>query len=149
MQPRFYLIGLLLSSLRFITEASRLNLWSFFVLKLIFTWYTATFHLVKVFTVNVALHLRWLTTEKLQNYETVKGGCITSTNEFKTQINNKLRWLASVINFKLLHTGCPIAHAFTAKNRGEWNPPLPLELSGKVGLKSGYMRKSKDTTREW
>ena len=25
--------------------------------------------------------------------------------------NNKLRWLASDINFKLLHTGCSIAHA--------------------------------------
>ena len=27
-----------------------------------------------------------------------------------TQKHNKFRWLASVINFKLLHTGCPIAH---------------------------------------
>ena len=62
------------------------------------------------FTVKVALHLRWLTTEKLQNYETVKGGCIPSNNKIKTHKNNKLRWLASDINFKLLHTGCPIAN---------------------------------------
>ena len=27
----------------------------------------------KSFTVKVALHLRWLTTEKFQNYKTVKG----------------------------------------------------------------------------
>ena len=86
--------------------------------------------------VNVALYLRWLTTEKFQSYETVKDGCIPSRNKFKTQKNNKLRWLASVINFKLLRTGCPIVHAFTAKNRGEWNPP-PQVLSDKVGLKSG------------
>ena len=45
----------------------------------------------------------------------MKGGCIPSENKFKAQINNKLRWLASNINFKLLHTGCPIAHGL------EWN----------------------------
>ena len=58
------------------------------------------------FTIKVALHLRWLTTEKFQNYETVKGGCMPSENKFRTQKNNKLRWLASDINFKLLHTEC-------------------------------------------
>ena len=58
----------------------------------------------------IALHLRWLTIENLQNYETVKGGCIPSKNNFKTQKHNKVRWLASDINFKLIHTGCPIAH---------------------------------------
>ena len=58
----------------------------------------------------MALHLRWLTTEKFQHYETVKGGCIPSKNKFKTIKNNKLRWLASDINFKLLHTGFAIAH---------------------------------------
>ena len=42
----------------------------------------------------------------------------------------------SVENFKLLHTGCPIAHAFTAENRGERNPP-PQELPDEFGLKSG------------
>ena len=54
-----------------------------------------------------------LTTKTFQNCETVKGGCIPGKNEFKTQKNNKLRWLASDINFKLLHTGCPIAHVST------------------------------------
>ena len=36
-------------------------------------------------TVKVALHLRWLITEKFQNYESVKGGCFTSKNKFKMQ----------------------------------------------------------------
>ena len=39
-----------------------------------------------------------------QNYET------PSKNKFKAQINNKLRWLTSDINFQLLLTECPIAH---------------------------------------
>ena len=39
----------------------------------------------------------------------MKGGCIPGKNKLKTQENNKLRWLTSDINFKLLHTGCPIA----------------------------------------
>ena len=38
-----------------------------------------------LFMNKLALHLRWLTTEKFQNYETVKGGCISSKNKFKTQ----------------------------------------------------------------
>ena len=59
----------------------------------------------------MALHLRWLATKKIQNYETEKGGCIPSKIKLKTQKeNNKLGWLASDINFKLVHTGCPIAH---------------------------------------
>ena len=66
---------------------------------------------------NVALHLRWLNTEKFQNYETVKGGCIPSKDKFKAQRNYKSRWLASDINFKLLHTGCPIAHDITNEDR--------------------------------
>ena len=102
------------SGLKFITEASHLNI-SFFVFQLIFTWYAATFHLVTGFMVNVALHLRWRTTEKFHNYETLKGGCIPNENKFNTQKNNKLRWLASVMHSKLLHSGCPIIHAFTAK----------------------------------
>ena len=61
----------------------------------------------------MALHLSWLTTEKFQNYETVKGGCIPSKDKFKIQKKNKLRWLASDIDFKLLHTECPIAHGNT------------------------------------
>ena len=65
--------------------------------------------------VKVALHIRWLTTEKFQNDETVKGGCIPSKNKFKTQKYNRLRWLVSDINFKLLHTGCPNAHEQTYK----------------------------------
>ena len=87
----------------------------FFVFQLIFTWYAATFHLVTGFTVKVALHLRWCTTEKFNNYEKLKGGCIPSKNKFNTQKNNNLRWLPSVMHFKLLHSGCPITHAFTAK----------------------------------
>ena len=35
--------------------------------------------------IKVALHLRWLTSEKFQNYETVKGGFIPSKNKFKTE----------------------------------------------------------------
>ena len=37
--------------------------------------------------------------------------------------NTKLRWLASDINSKLLHTGCPIAHGNTNEN-DEQNFPL-------------------------
>ena len=52
----------------------------------------------------------WLTNEKFQSHETVKVGCIPSKNKFITQENVKLKWLASDINPKLLHTGCPITH---------------------------------------
>ena len=79
----------------------------FWCFELIFTWYTTTFYCF------VALHLRWLTTEKFRNYETVRGGCIPIKNRFKTQEYNQLRWLASNMNFKLLHTGCPKAHEQT------------------------------------
>ena len=58
----------------------------------------------------MALHLRWLNFINFKNYETVKSRCIPSKNKLKTQMNNKLRWLASDINFKLLHIGCPITH---------------------------------------
>ena len=52
------------------------------------------------------MHLTLVTTEKFQNYETVKGDCIPSKTKFKTQKkNNKLRWIASDIDFKLVHTG--------------------------------------------
>ena len=48
---------------------------------------------------------------KFQDHETVRGGCIPSKNKFKTQEKNtKLRWLASDVNFKLQHTGCPTTH---------------------------------------
>ena len=40
----------------------------------------------------------------------MQGGCIPCKNNFKTQKNNKLRWLATDIDFKLLYIGCPIAH---------------------------------------
>ena len=90
------------SSLKSISEASHLNLLLFYVLNLFLLGIQPPF--------TKALHLRWLTTEKFQNYETVKGGCTPSKYKFKTQRNNKLRWLASDINFKLLSTGCPIAH---------------------------------------
>ena len=70
------------------------------------------------------MHLRWLTTEKFQNYETVKGGCIPSKNKSKTQMKNKLRWLASVINFKLPHSGCPVAPACTLHKNLETGMPL-------------------------
>ena len=43
--------------------------------------YEDSFH----FTVKVALHLRWLTTENFQNYETMKGGCMPNENKLKTQ----------------------------------------------------------------
>ena len=59
-------------------------------------------------TMKVALHLRWHTTEKIQNCKK-KGGCLLSENKFKAQKDNKLRWLVSDIDFKLLHIGCPIA----------------------------------------
>ena len=58
-------------------------------------------------------HHKVLTTEKFQNYEALKGGCILSKNKFNLK-NNKSRWLASDISFKLLHTGCPIAHGNTS-----------------------------------
>ena len=47
---------------------------------------------------------------KTFNITRVEGSCIPSKSKFKTQINNELRWLASAINLKLLHTGCPIAN---------------------------------------
>ena len=47
---------------------------------------------------------------KVYNYETVTGGCVPSKIKFKTQKSRKLRWLASDMNFKLLHIGCPVAH---------------------------------------
>ena len=51
---------------------------------------------------------------KFSKLRNSKGGCIPSKNKFKTQINNKLRWLASDLNFKLLHTGCPVTLAGTS-----------------------------------
>ena len=75
-------------------------------------------------TIKMALHLRWLTTEKFLNYETVKGGCIPSKNKFITQKYNKLRWLTSDTYFKQLHTGCPNAHDKTKGKRSF--PPLQL-----------------------
>ena len=58
----------------------------------------------------VALHLRWLVTEKFQNNETVKGRCIPNKNECKTQ-----KISVKVANkFKLLHAGCPITHDFSS-----------------------------------
>ena len=36
-------------------------------------------------TIKEALHLRWLTTENFQNYETKKGGCFPSENKFKIE----------------------------------------------------------------
>ena len=68
------------------------------------------------FTIKVALHLRWLTTEKFQNYETVKGGCILRKNKLRTQEDNRLRWLASDVNLKLLHIECPVAHDKTPRH---------------------------------
>ena len=114
------------SSLKFKSEASHLDL-LFFVFELIFTWYTTTFlcfvilnffgskppylqsHLNrKAGSAPKVAHYR-----KNSNYETVKGGCITSKYKFKTQMYNKVRWLASDLNFTLLHTGCPNAHDLT------------------------------------
>ena len=70
--------------LKFTSEVIYLNLF-----ELIFTWYTAAFHcfvilkfsvVSKSCTIKVALHIRWFTNENIQNYETVKGGCIPSNN---------------------------------------------------------------------
>ena len=55
-------------------------------------------------SIKVALHLRWLTSERFQNYETVKGGRIPSKNKFKTHKNNKLRWLPSDITSDITAT---------------------------------------------
>ena len=41
---------------------------------------------------------------KFENYETVKGGCVPSKNKFKEK-NNKLRWLATDINFNCYTLG--------------------------------------------
>ena len=79
--------------------------------ELIITWYITTFHcfvILKFFGSEPLPHW-WLTTERFQNNETVKGGYVPSKNKFKNTKNNKLRWLAADINFKLLHSGCPIA----------------------------------------
>ena len=61
---------------------------------------------------SIDLYLMWLAT-KISGIRTVSGGCIPSKNKFKPQKNTDLRWLASDINFKLLHIGCPIAHEET------------------------------------
>ena len=96
------------SSSKFVSEASYLELLFICVLNLFLL------AIQPPFTVSFSVvHLRWLTIEKFQNYETVKGGCLPRKNNFKTQINDELRCLASDINFKLLHTGCSIAHAQT------------------------------------
>ena len=76
----------------------------------------------------MALHLRWLITEKFQNYETVKGGCILSKTKFETPKENELRWLASDTNLKLLHTGCPIAHGRSMISK----PKLSLAYHGAI-----------------
>ena len=94
------------SSLKFISEGSHLNL-VFFVFR---TYSYSVYYYLSLFRYsNNFSVLRLLTTEKFQNYETVKGGCIASKNKFKIQINIKLRWLPSDVNFKLLHTRYPIA----------------------------------------
>ena len=73
-------------NLKFISEAINLNLLFICVLNLLFPWYTTTFHCT-VFMIKVTLYLRWLTTEKVQNYGTVKGGCIPSKSKFKSKHN--------------------------------------------------------------
>ena len=80
------------SCLNFMSEASHLHL-LFFVYN-----HLSLFRNFEIFRYN------------FQNYETVKGGCIPSKYEFKTQKYNKIRWLASAINFEPLHIRCPIVH---------------------------------------
>ena len=52
-----------------------------------FEFFSAVSHFKRRATliVKVALHLRLLTTKKFRSYETVKGGFISSKNEFKIQ----------------------------------------------------------------
>ena len=68
---------------------------------------------------------------KFQNYETVRGSCIPSKNDFKTQKKIKLRWLASDINSKLLDTAGFLSLMYREvrkfeiadtleNNRGDW-----------------------------
>ena len=103
------------------SEASHLNLLFLCVcFELIISWYTITLHCfvtLKFFGSEPPQVQSHLTTEKFKSYETVKGGCIPSKNKFKTQKNNKLRWLNSDINLKLLHTGCRIARGYTLQLR--------------------------------
>ena len=47
------------------------------------------------------------------------------SSKHKKTINNKLRWLASEIDFKLLNTGFPIAHAFDFR-QGKPNLKIPI-----------------------
>ena len=56
--------------------------------------------------IKVGLNLRWLTTENFK---------ITNCEKWLYYVQktkkNKLRWPATDLDFILLHTGCPIAHA--------------------------------------
>ena len=51
------------------------------------------------------LHLRWLITEKFQNYETLKGGCVRSKKSSRHKKSNKLRWLATDMNLNCYTLG--------------------------------------------
>ena len=80
------------SSLKFISEAGHLN-FLFFVFLTYFYLVCNSLSLFRdfeIFSVTVALHLRWLTTEKFQNYEKVKNGRIPSKDKFKTQKKTKV-----------------------------------------------------------
>ena len=73
----------------------------------------------------MALHIKWLTTKNFRNRETVKGSCIPSKNKFTTHKTNELRWLASDINFKLLHIGFPSAHALRMEGNSDQDDLAP------------------------
>ena len=101
------------SSLKFESEESHLNLLYFCVLYLPFLGIQPPFihnfeffgsepHLVQS---HLHLQLSWLCT---------KGGSLLKKFKITKQLTqnyNKIRWLASDLNFKLLHTGCPNAYA--------------------------------------
>ena len=104
-------------SLKFISEASHFNLLFFCVFNSYLLGlqppFTVSFFFWNFrFAIEVALHLRWLTTEKFQNNETVKV-VVYQVKMSSKHKNKKLRWLESDVNFKLLHTGCRIAHGMT------------------------------------
>ena len=64
----------------------------------------------------VALHAHYRKISKLRISERWFYD-IPSKNKFKTKKSTNLSWLASDINFKLLHTGSPYAHGITLKRK--------------------------------
>ena len=62
------------------------------------------------------MQLRWLNTENLKI--TKQGKVVVFQVKISSkQKHTKLGWFASDINFKPLHTGCPIAHGNVSQQR--------------------------------